>query len=88
MINSWFHYLEAEAMDELLNVVLWMTANEGRAFLVQFASELKGNLIKDVPERFMERHEKLIAGPIHSPDVLLIEEMAEELEEIMRKKKN
>jgi tetratricopeptide (TPR) repeat protein len=86
-LNFKINYLEAEAMDELLNVLLWMTANEGRAFLVQFASELKGNLIKDVLTQFKERYEKLIAGLIISPDVILIEEMAEELEEIMRKKK-
>jgi tetratricopeptide (TPR) repeat protein len=86
-LNFKINYLEQDALDELLNVVLWMNADEGREFLDQFGSELKGNLIQNVFAQFRDRHEKLIAGLKDEPDILLVQLLAEQMAEKMNKNK-
>jgi tetratricopeptide (TPR) repeat protein len=86
-LNFKINFLEQDALDELLNVVLWMTADEGREFLDQFGSELKGNLIQNVFAQFRERHEKLIAGLKDEPEVLLVLLLAEQMAEVTKSKK-
>jgi tetratricopeptide (TPR) repeat protein len=86
-LNFKINFLEQDALDELLNVVLWMTAEGGREFLDHFGSELKGNLIQDVFAQFRERHETLIAGLKDEPDVILVLLLAEQIAEVTNNSK-